>query len=192
MVSTRNHPSNFPPPVLSPSKALSQSLHSSKGWAHTPSNLVLIWLALSLPLVIWDTGYVLLRPLSMPGGRLHSPIWLPYELYSRTDYMYGWPAFNAKNGFTGAQGAVNALETLSYAFYLYLVFAYGQQSHVRGRGAPSPSRIGWLGEARLISGPWGAIAPLIGFGTSLTTLMKTVLYSKSAHRKCQNGPADQR
>jgi hypothetical protein len=179
MVSTRNHPSTFPPPALSPSKGSSRTSDATKGWAHAPSNLALLWLIVSLPVVIWDTGYVLLRPYSMPGGSLHRPIWTLYDLYGRVDHMYGWPAFNARNGFTSAQATVNLLETSSYALYLYLVYAHGHQSHVKGRGAPNPSWIGWLGEARLISGPWGTIAPLIGFGTSLTTLMKTILYCES-------------
>ena len=60
----------------------------SKTWSHTPSNLTLIWLAISLPLVIWDTGYTLLRPHSMPGGSLHWPLWKPYDLYGRVDHVY--------------------------------------------------------------------------------------------------------
>lgn len=72
MVSTRNHPRAFPPPLpASPASPTKSSRASSaetalstrpvselKGvWAHTPSNFTIIWLAISLPLVIWDTAY---------------------------------------------------------------------------------------------------------------------------------------
>ncbi|MCJ1254802.1 hypothetical protein MMC24_002618 [Lignoscripta atroalba] len=38
----------------------------------------------------------------MPGGWLHSPIWVPYALYGTVDYIYGFPAWEARNGFTAA------------------------------------------------------------------------------------------
>jgi hypothetical protein len=82
MVSTRGHPKEFPEPDLTPTKSTpstpsksSRSRGARKGkWAHTPSNLTIIWLLVSLPLVAWDTGYVMLRPLTMPGGSLHWPL----------------------------------------------------------------------------------------------------------------------
>ncbi len=78
MVSTRGHPKEFPEPDLTPTRSSpstpsksSRSRGARKGsWAHTPSNLAIIWLLVSLPLVIWDTGYVMFRPLTMPGGSL--------------------------------------------------------------------------------------------------------------------------
>src|SRR5690242_12203083 len=98
MVSTRSHPDQFPPPDLSPSKSSSPATPSSRRgfpnggdvfrdsgrsstFAHAPTNLTLLWLIVSLPLVAWDTGYILLRPHSMPGGKFHWPLWVPYELY---------------------------------------------------------------------------------------------------------------
>ncbi|KAI5304900.1 hypothetical protein KEM55_009221, partial [Ascosphaera atra] len=80
-------------------------------WVHRPSPIVVLWLALSLPLVIWDIGYCLLRPYSMPGGFLH-PLWKPYALYGEVDYMYGWPEYLAHNGFTAAQSFMNLVETV--------------------------------------------------------------------------------
>jgi hypothetical protein len=81
MVSTRGHPKEFPEPDLTPTKSSpstpskSRSRGARKGqWSHTPSNLAIIWLCVSLPLVAWDTGYVMLRPLTMPGGSLHWPL----------------------------------------------------------------------------------------------------------------------
>jgi hypothetical protein len=173
MVSTRRHPKEFPEPDLSPSR--SRAAPSRKGqWAHTPSNLVLAWLMISLPLVMWDTGYVLLRPLSMPGGSLHWPLWVPYELYGRVDYIYGWKAFNAKNGFTSAQGTMNVVETVAYFYYLYILYAYGKQSTAAARGAPKSGI--FSGGQRHVSGSMGGVAALIGFAVSVMTVSKTLLY----------------
>lgn len=143
-------------------------------WSHTPSNLTLLWLAISLPLVIWDTGYVLLRPHSMPGGKYHWPLWVPYELYGRTDYVYGWKAWNEHNGFTAAQGWMNVVETLGYLFYAYIVFTEGKQSIKQGRGAPTDG--GKLSESRTVRGQAAGLAVLVGYSASIMTISKTVLY----------------
>ncbi|KAH6720023.1 hypothetical protein BKA61DRAFT_227795 [Leptodontidium sp. MPI-SDFR-AT-0119] len=175
MVSTRGHPQEFPEPDLTPSKSTPSRARKGK-WAHTPSNLAILWLFVSLPLVTWDTGYVMLRPLSMPGGRLHWPLWVPYELYGKVDYIYGWKAFNERNGFTAAQGLLNIVESLMYVYYLYILFAFGRQSKARGRGAPNPSKIGFLGQQRYVDGQKGAIAVLVGYSAAVMTVSKTVLY----------------
>ena len=145
-------------------------------WSHTPSNLTLLWLAISLPLVIWDTGYVLLRPHSMPGGKYHWPLWVPYELYGRTDYVYGWKAWNEHNGFTAAQGWMNVVETLGYLFYAYIVFTTGKQSIKQGRGAPTDG--GKLSESRTVRGQAAGLAVLVGYSAAIMTVSKTVLYCK--------------
>ena len=208
MVSTRSHPSTFAPPTASPIKASSRSTRStttessspppssspdnsssyavsrargsdSSIWSHTPSNLTLLWLLISLPLVFWDTGYVLLRPHTMPGGYLHSPIWKPYALYGTVDYIYGFKAFNAKNGFTAAQGALNLFESGLYVFYLWIVWNSGkEEERVEGRGAPEIKKVGWLGAARRVGGKEGGLAVLIAFTAAALTLSKTVLYCK--------------
>ncbi len=175
MVSTRNHPDSFTPQATSPLKSTAPSSTQS-GWSHTPSNLTLVWLIISLPLVIWDASYVMLRPHSMPGGYLHSPIWTPYALYGTVDHIYGWKAYNAHNGFTAAQTALNIVETLIYGYYLWVVYAYGKSSKMKGRGAPRPSTAGWFGEAKSISGPEGAVAAVIGLSASVMTVSKTLLY----------------
>jgi len=149
-------------------------------WAHTPSNLTLLWLLVSLPLVVWDTLYVLLRPHSMAGGALHSPLWTPYALYGRVDYNYGWPAYNAHDGFTAAQTALNIVETVLYTYYLGLVYRHGRPSATKGRGAPKPSTVGWLGEAKVVSGTVGGVAALVGFSSAVMTVSKTVLYCMCA------------
>lgn len=158
-------------------------------WAHTPSNTTLVWLLVSLPLVLWDVGYVLGRPATFPGGWAHAPIWTPYALYYTIDYIYGQKAYDERNGFTAAQSAVNVAETGLYLVYLYLVFARGapqpdrrvtrsggKAAKVQGRGAPSPRTVGWLGEARIVGGRAAGWASLIGLSASVMTLSKTVLY----------------
>lgn len=112
----------------------------------------------------------------MPGGSLHSPIWKPYALYGTIDYIYGFPAWDAKNGFTAAQAALNVVETVGYTVYLWIMWTKGRRESVTGRGAPSKNTVGMLGEARVVRGTMAAWAVLIGFGTSLMTVSKTVLY----------------
>ncbi|KAJ5818626.1 hypothetical protein N7474_004217 [Penicillium riverlandense] len=185
MVSTRHHPREFPSPESATAKPLIKSpvkapatttAGSSRKWVHTPSAAVTIWLSLSVPLVIWDAGYVLLRPHSMPGGRLHSPIWTPYALYGTVDYIYGWPAYNARNGFTAAQTVLNIVETLGYVYYLWVVYVHG--SAVVGRGQSKISKgFRWLltGD-KVVAGRIGAIALLVAYTASIMTVSKTILY----------------
>jgi len=184
MVSTRQHVQDYSESETSPLKTVAaikpQYASRHKGrWAHTPSNLTLLWLLISLPLVCWDAGYVLLRPHSMPGGKFHSPIWKPYALYGTIDYIYGWPAWDEGDGFTGAQTFLNVIETSMYAYYLYLLFKYGKQSRAQGRGAPNKSAVGSWGEQRFIEGKVGALAGLVAFSAAVMTVSKTVLYCKS-------------
>ena len=163
MVSSRKHPANYPPPPLSPSKPPSPgpSAHLPI-WKHVPTSLTLLWLIISLPLVIWDTAYVLLRPHSMPNGKYQSPIFTRYVLYGKVDHIYGWEAYNAKNGFTAAQASLNAIETLGYLGYLYIVWKHGK------------------GHRRALQGGYGGLAALVGFALSIMTLSKTILYGKYA------------
>ncbi len=57
----------------------------------------------------------------MPGGALHLPLFRPYALYGTVDYIYGWPAWRARNGFTAAQAGLNVVETVGYLGYLGVV-----------------------------------------------------------------------
>lgn len=179
MVSTRQHPREFP----SPERAVKELVKSpvttanSRKWTHTPTFALTIWLLVSVPLVLWDASYVLLRPHSMPGGRLHSPVFTPYALYGTIDYIYGWPAFNARNGFTAAQTVMNLVETVGYICYLSIVYVYGA-TVVSGRGSQRPSKdFMWLlkGE-KVVAGRIGAIALLIAYSATVMTLSKTILY----------------
>jgi hypothetical protein len=107
----------------------------------------------------------------MPGGSLHWPIWVPYELYLQTDYIYGWKAVNEKNGFTSAQGSMNVPETLLYIYYLYIVYSQGTQLKA-ARGGESP---GFLAQ-RYIAGRSGALAVMVGYTAAVMTFSKTLLY----------------
>lgn len=138
----------------------------SAAWRHTPSTTTLLWLAVSLPLVVWDTGYVFGRPHTMPGGNLHWPLWAPYELYGKVDHVYGFKSWESHSGFTGAQSALNTVESLMYVVYLWLVW----------RRADSRSTD--VAARRTLSGRDGALAVLIGFSAAVMTLSKTVLYCK--------------
>ncbi|SPO00988.1 uncharacterized protein DNG_03737 [Cephalotrichum gorgonifer] len=139
----------------------SSSKRSSAGpdptWSHKPTGLTLLWLAISLVLVAWDTGYVLLRPHTMEGGFLHEPIWVPYKLYGTIDHVYGWKAWDRGDGFTGAQGAMNLVETTMYLVYLWM---WRQGKDTEGR----------------ITGRAGGLALLVGWAAAVMTLSKTVLY----------------
>lgn len=101
----------------------------------------------------------------MIGGDLHSPIFVPYKLYSRVDLIYGFPAIVENDGFTGAQAWLNVVETLGYLIYMAIVWKAGT-SH-------GPSRL-----KRKIKGIWGASAALLGFAMSVMTVSKTILYSE--------------
>jgi hypothetical protein len=137
---------------------------STAAFAHSPSTFTLVWLAVSLPLVIWDCGYVLLRPRTMPGGDLHWPLWTPYALYGEVDLIYGWKAFNAKNGFTAAQGFLNVVETLMYIYYAVVYY----QNAVSVSNSSSGKKV--------VVGRKAGIAVLVAFSAALMTLSKTVLY----------------
>ncbi|KAI1212390.1 uncharacterized protein F4807DRAFT_415926 [Annulohypoxylon truncatum] len=140
----------------------SSSSRSRSAWTHAPTRTTLFWFGLSLPLVIWDTGYVLLRPLTMEGGPLHYPLYAPYKLYGEVDHVYGWKAFHARSGFTAAQGALNLVETLMYLFYVATYL--GKRAAVKGS------------TTKALTGRPAAMAVLVAFSAAVMTLSKTVLY----------------
>lgn len=69
---------------------------------YKPPVLIDLWFVVSSILVFWDSGFMLLRPRSFPGGNLFWA-WSPYELYSKTDYVYGLKAYQMREGFGPAQ-----------------------------------------------------------------------------------------
>ncbi|THX59413.1 hypothetical protein D6D06_02074 [Aureobasidium pullulans] len=195
MVTTRSHPQEFSPQHVNqlgsetPSKRSLSTVtpstsqpdfqgrnNNQKPWSHTPSLLTLTWLCISMPLVTWDSFYVLLRPHSMPGGKYQKPLWVPYELYGQVDHIYGWPAYNSGNGFTAAQTGMNVVEIVGYVYYLYLLYTYGRTEDVQGTGAPDKQQVGKLAQSRTIYGKAAAKAVVLLYGVALMTLSKTVLY----------------
>ncbi|KAG5920946.1 hypothetical protein E4U61_007321 [Claviceps capensis] len=163
--------------VTTRSSASAASTASRSIFTHAPSSFTLLWLALSLPLVIWDTGYVLGRPHTMHGGRAHWPLWLPYKLYGEVDYVYGWKAILDKNGFTAAQSTLNVIETVLYLAYLWLWRSRGSREggDAAAAAAAAPGDREGRG-AWVVRGRVGALALLLGFSAAVMTLSKTLLY----------------
>lgn len=160
------------------------STRRAAAWSHTPSHLTLLWLAISLPLVIWDTAYILLRPHTLPGGALHKFLWAPYALYGQVDYVYSAAAYHTGLGFTAAQGTMNAFETAAYLVYLYMVFVYGQSEERQGSGAPDKGWAGRLAESRTLYGRMAVVAVLLNYTTLVITLSKSVLYCELFDVSC--------
>ena len=73
------------------------------------------WILIGSAICIWDAGFVLNRPRSMPGGDLHW-FWVPYAKYITLDLLYG----NMKNAFVVAQTWVNLLEIFTGLLALVL------------------------------------------------------------------------
>ena len=112
----------------------------------------------------------------MSGGVLQWPIWKPYEIYASIDHVYGWPGWNDKDGFGGAQGALNAVEVVLYGLYFSILYNHGKPSP-DGTGLQVGRGIsGWFAGGRRIEGKTGNRALIIGFTAAVMTLSKTVLY----------------
>jgi len=107
---------------------------------------IALWILLSTPVMLWDSGFVFMRPRSFEGGDLHW-LWKPYALQAKIELGFSEEAYANGDGFLGAAASLNVLETLFNLYYVYL-------QHVAG--APS--------------------APLIGFTGALMTLSKSMLY----------------
>ncbi|KAF1843061.1 uncharacterized protein K460DRAFT_367993 [Cucurbitaria berberidis CBS 394.84] len=145
-------------------------------WCHTASNITILWLTVSIPLVLWDSLYILLRPHTMSGGALQWPLWKPYEIYASIDHVYGWPGWDRKDGFGGAQGALNAVEVVLYGLYAMIIYNHGV-SAAGGTGLQLGEGVGaWFAGGRKVRGPTGNRALIIGFAAAVMTLSKTVLY----------------
>lgn len=139
-------------------------------WVHAPDRTTMFWFAVSLPLVIWDSVYVLGRPHTMEGGALFWPLYVPYKLYGEVDHVYGWKSYRARNGFTAAQGSLNVVETAMYLGYLWLWLTRARELNVAGRPAAT----------KALSGRPAAMAVLLAFTAAVMTVSKTVLYCTSS------------
>jgi len=69
---------------------------------------ILVWFAVSVPLILWDVSFVLFRP----GWFL----WAPYDKYVTVDLSYGDPG----NGFVRAQAIMSLLEIAVVVVALWL------------------------------------------------------------------------
>ena len=108
----------------------------------------------------------------MLGGSLVT-VWKPYIWWATVDYIYGWPAWNAHNGFTSAQGVLNIMENFMYIFYLWTVAKYGRSNGTKGK---SFMLSWWFQEEKTVPGVMGALGELVAFAATVTTLSKTILY----------------
>ena len=122
----------------------------------------------------------MLRPHTMAGGALQWPIWKPYEIYAAIDHVYGWPGWENKDGFGGAQGALNAVELVLYGLYAMIVYNHGVPT-TRGTGVQLSQGVGkFFVSGVKVRGKTGNRALLVGFAAAVMTLSKTVLYCKYA------------
>ncbi|KAL5116452.1 hypothetical protein ACEQ8H_005688 [Pleosporales sp. CAS-2024a] len=145
-------------------------------WCHTASNLTMAWLWVSVPLVLWDCSYILLRPHTFEGGALQWPLWKPYEVYAAIDKVYSRSAWDAQEGFAGAQGVLNAVELVMYGLYMMIVYNHGVRAPT-GTGLQVGKGVsGWFAGGVKVRGSAGNRAVLIGFAAAVMTLSKTVLY----------------
>lgn len=106
------------------------------------------------------------------------PIWKPYEIYAAIDKVYSRSAWDANEGFGGAQGVLNAVELVMYGLYAMIVWNHGREAE-SGTGVEIKSAGGalaWLSGGRKIRGSVGNRAVLLGFAASVMTFSKTVLY----------------
>lgn len=69
--------------------------------------------------VLYDAGYVLLRPRSCEGGDLFF-LWRPYKLYSQVDKLYSKEVMESGDGFNQAQAILNLVEVAIHFTSLYL------------------------------------------------------------------------
>lgn len=112
----------------------------------------------------------------MAGGALQWPIWKPYEIYASIDHVYGWPGWENKDGFGGAQGVLNAVELVLYGLYAMILYNHSVPT-TGGTGVQLSEGVGgFLAGGRKVRGKTGNRALLIGFAAAVMTLSKTVLY----------------
>ncbi|KAG0664386.1 hypothetical protein C6P46_001431 [Rhodotorula mucilaginosa] len=121
---TLNTHVSLPTCFLDPSSLAKASLNmppyaapASNGYR--PNRWIVAWFVVSTLLVAWDTGYMLLRPRTFPGGDLFW-FWKPYVLYAKTDLVYSRAAYESKDGFAAAQSVMNVVESVLNVVFLVL------------------------------------------------------------------------
>ena len=78
-----------------------------------------IWLCVSTCIVVWDSGFVLLRPASIRGQGFYA-VFTPYQKYITVDKMYGEMGDNGTRDFIYAQTWANCIEICVAVLALYL------------------------------------------------------------------------
>lgn len=140
------------------------------------SALEIIWISISPLIVIWDAGYVFLRPSSLPGGSLHR-IWKPYSIYGAVDHLYGLPGFNRMDGILPAFATLNLVESILYLWSAYKVFKFSKAMPAFTYQLP-------LFQYRYIPGRTGFQVVLVIFAASVSVCVKTILYGKPNNSAC--------
>ncbi|KJA20558.1 hypothetical protein HYPSUDRAFT_786980 [Hypholoma sublateritium FD-334 SS-4] len=112
---------------------------------------ITVWFLITAPIILWDAGYVLMRPRSMEGGDLRW-FWSGFDMYERIDNVYSVKAYHAKAGFAPAAAISNLIETSLNLIYLFMVHVSRQN-----------------------------IAPLFGFSGAGMTLTKTTIWILQEH-----------
>ncbi|KAF8960013.1 hypothetical protein BDZ97DRAFT_1355474 [Flammula alnicola] len=121
---------------------------------------IALWFLITAPIILWDAGYVLMRPRSMEGGDLRW-FWSGFDMYERIDNVYSVKGYHEKAGFAPAAAISNLVETSLNVAYLYAVYV-------------SPKNI----------------APLFGFAGASLTLCKTTIWVLQEHfcGRCSQSP----
>ncbi|CAA7258806.1 unnamed protein product [Cyclocybe aegerita] len=112
---------------------------------------IALWFLITAPIILWDAGYVLMRPRSMEGGDLRW-LWSGFDTYERIDNVYSVKGYHDKAGFAPAAAVSNLVETSLNLIYIYRVYI-------------SPRNT----------------APIFGFAGAGLTLAKTTIWVLQEH-----------
>lgn len=91
------------------------------------SKFVYFWLILSATIVIWDATYVLLRPLSLAGGK-YFQFFAPYQHYIKFDTLYA----DNNDNFVRIQAWLNYIEIVLTYTAVFLSLRSCKGSNVKG------------------------------------------------------------
>ncbi|RPA94953.1 hypothetical protein L873DRAFT_1775255 [Choiromyces venosus 120613-1] len=116
--------------------------------SRNPPKVILLWLLLSTPVVLYDAAFILLRPHTFTPNPL-SFLWRGHNFYATVDYVYSAHALSEQDGFPAAQSFMNLIESALNILYLYLYSSTG-------------------------AGSAGGL--VVGFAAVVMTLSKTMLY----------------
>jgi hypothetical protein len=152
------------------------SKSSPPEWSHKPKALTLLWLSMAIPVVFMDASFILGRPYTFAGGALHSllgPLWTPWDIYQKVDYVYSKPIFDERDGWPGAQALFNLIETSCYVWYMSSVARYSV-----GQSDKTADLMDWqlLFARKSIKGRRGIAMAMVLFTASMVTVVKTLLY----------------